>query len=176
MLHSQPPIDNQALLSYPIIVADLPETGLKVTLQANAAECGAIAHRDSLNRLLSLSSSFELLLEKEGVHVIGKVTASMNRTCVVTLEDFEECLEEDVDVHFRYHIPQHAQHVELDENLPEQIIGGAIDLGALTLEFFELGLDPHPRKPEASFSWDNDDTPIEKPSPFAALKNMKKSS
>ena len=36
-----------------------------------------------------------------------------------------------------------------DEDEPDPIIDGKIDLGALTAEFFALGLDPYPRKPGA---------------------------
>ena len=34
-----------------------------------------------------------------------------------------------------------------DEDEPDPIIDGKIDLGALAAEFFALGLDPYPRKP-----------------------------
>ena len=38
-----------------------------------------------------------------------------------------------------------------DEDDPDPVIDGKIDLGALTAEFFALGLDPYPRKPGAEF-------------------------
>ena len=44
-----------------------------------------------------------------------------------------------------------------DEDEPDPIIGGKIDLGALAAEFFALGLDPWPRKPGAAFQWPDDE-------------------
>ena len=38
-----------------------------------------------------------------------------------------------------------------DEDDPDPVIDGKIDLGALAAEFFALGLDPYPRKPGVEF-------------------------
>ncbi len=55
-----------------------------------------------------------------------------------------------------------------DEDEPDPVIDGKIDLGALTAEFFALGLDPYPRKPNASF--DEEGANLEPEDlPFAAL-------
>jgi hypothetical protein len=57
-----------------------------------------------------------------------------------------------------------------DEDPPEPLPDGFIDLGALAVEFLALALDPFPRKPGAAFdSADSDETP----SPFAALAALK---
>ncbi len=58
------------------------------------------------------------------------------------------------------------------EDPPEPIVNGAIDLGALAVEFLMLGLDPYPRKPGAVFE------PVIAPvdpadHPFAALGALK---
>jgi hypothetical protein len=55
-----------------------------------------------------------------------------------------------------------------DEDEPDPVIDGKIDLGALAAEFFALGLDPYPRKPGAILDEErtNSDS-ID--SPFAAL-------
>ena len=50
---------------------------------------------------------------------------------------------------------------------PDLIIDGHIDLGAVTVEFLALGLDPFPRKPDATF--DYVDPADEKENPFAKL-------
>ena len=42
--------------------------------------------------------------------------------------------------------------VELaDEDRPDPVVDGKIDLGAVAAEFFALGLDPYPRKPGVEF-------------------------
>ena len=54
-----------------------------------------------------------------------------------------------------------------DEDEPDPVIDGKIDLGALAAEFFALGLDPYPRKPDAIFEQSAESEPAD--SPFAAL-------
>ena len=38
-----------------------------------------------------------------------------------------------------------------DADIPDPLVGGRIDFGALTAEFLALGLDPYPRKPGIAF-------------------------
>ena len=46
-----------------------------------------------------------------------------------------------------------ALEVELsDQDPPDEIVDGKIDLGALAAEFLALGLDPYPRKPGVEFA------------------------
>ena len=59
-----------------------------------------------------------------------------------------------------------------DEDEPDPIIEGKIDLGALAAEFFALGLDPYPRKPGASFELNAKPEPAD--SPFAVLAKRAK--
>ena len=61
-----------------------------------------------------------------------------------------------------------------DEDEPDPVIDGKIDLGALTAEFFALGLDPYPRKPGAVLDEERTNSePTD--SPFAALGQRDKS-
>jgi hypothetical protein len=50
------------------------------------------------------------------------------------------------------------------------LLDGAIDLGALAIEFLILGIDPYPRKPGAKFEPPQDLKPD--PGPFAALAGL----
>ena len=52
------------------------------------------------------------------------------------------------------------------------LIGGAVDLGALAVEFLMLGLDPYPRKPGAVFEEPPQDRKAEAGA-FAALAKLK---
>ena len=54
-----------------------------------------------------------------------------------------------------------------DEDDPDPVIDGRIELGALTAEFFALGLDPYPRKPGVEFVAPAESARSD--SPFAAL-------
>ena len=56
---------------------------------------------------------------------------------------------------------------------PEPLIGNSVDLGALATEFLILGIDPYPRKSEATFEPPSarDDPATH---PFAALAALSK--
>jgi hypothetical protein len=67
--------------------------------------------------------------------------------------------------------PPPALEEEGDEDPPDPIIDGRIDLGALAAEFLALGLDPYPRKPGAAF--EGAEPEPERDSPFAALARLR---
>ena len=57
--------------------------------------------------------------------------------------------------------------LDIEEDGPDPLIGGVVDLGALAGEFLTLALDPYPRKPGAAFEEPAPAVPEE--SPFSAL-------
>jgi hypothetical protein len=59
-----------------------------------------------------------------------------------------------------------------DEEPPETLLDGKLDLGAIATEFLLLGIDPYPRKPGAEFAPVKADDASAKP--FAALEALKK--
>jgi hypothetical protein len=108
------------------------------------------------------------------LHVVGRVSATVGQTCVVTLEPLENEIDESIDLIFA---PAAAappgEEVEVSvADAPEPLVGGVVDLGAIATEFLILGLDPYPRKPDAIFQppAGGDDTAH----PFAALAALKK--
>ena len=128
-----------------------------------------------------LSGSFDLERRGAAVHVRGRVSALVGQTCVVSLEPMESAIDEPVDVTFAPPPPGAEasesealghQLGEAEEEPPEPLIGGAVDLGALATEFMMLGIDPYPRKPGATFTPPN--VGDEGAHPFAALAALKK--
>ena len=89
------------------------------------------------------------------------------QTCVVTLDPFPARVEEEVDVDFSASEAFRGTPAE-DAEMPDPIVDGMIDLGGLTAEFLSLGLDPYPRKPDASFAFEGEADA----SPFAALAGL----
>ena len=113
--------------------------------------------------------------------MIGVVHGELTQTCVVTLEPFPATVEEEIDVRFaprdderaarrRAEEPETVSMADDDE--PDPIVDGKIDLGALAAEFFALGLDPYPRKPGVAFEPPAE--PEAEVTPFAALAEPKK--
>jgi hypothetical protein len=169
-------------LSRPLALSSVPAEGLDVLLRANEAECAALARLNALPAVLSLEAPLHVTRSgREGLKVVGVVRATVRQTCVVTLEDFDTTLEEPISLRFAPPEPEAGTEqgrrakplsaedaLDMDDERPDPLIGGQIDLGALAAEFLTLGLDPHPRKPDAHFEEPTPATPEE--SPFIVLK------
>jgi uncharacterized metal-binding protein YceD (DUF177 family) len=166
----------------PVVVAQIPETGLHRDLEADQAVRNAVANVGDLREVLSVQASFDVTPMSGGrFQVAGHVRARVGQTCVVTLEEIENDIDEPIDLIFAppEQIPQMAALVdeaeEGDEETPdppEPIENGVIDLGRVTTDALYLAVDPYPRKPGAVFepvleAADPEDHP------FAALKALK---
>ncbi|MFN3892508.1 MAG: YceD family protein [Beijerinckiaceae bacterium] len=176
-----------------------PEEPLVIT--ADAEELAALAKADGLPSIGSMSAEFRVARQGKEIRVTGEVRARVTQECVVTLEPFESEITEPVDVRFAFapapvapeprsgqrmsrrraaaNLPERrgppqpdfASHEEDDP--PDPIVDGKIDLGALAAEFMALGLDPYPRKPGAEFEPIEDEGPANE-SPFARLARLRK--
>ncbi len=178
-------------LSYPVSVQRLPLKGLTIKIEANAREREALRDFHDLEDVKSFKA--ELLIapwKKDGVRVRGSVRADIVQLCVVTTDPIDAKIDAEIDTIF---VPEDSRlaRLPLDENgelvisaegpdIPETFSGDMLDAGAIAEEFFELAIDPYPRKPGveatppvvASFGEDEDH--VEKPAnPFAALKDWK---
>ena len=164
--------------SVPVAVDDIPDTGLHVAIEAAAAIRGELAELAALRELPQLSAVFDLTREGAGVHVCGQVSARVGQTCVVTLEPVESAVEEAVDLKFAPAsgadpAPKSTRkRTRGDDEPPEPLVNGTLDLGALATEFLILGIDPYPRKAGAQFAPPKLDDAGEHP--FAALESLKK--
>jgi uncharacterized metal-binding protein YceD (DUF177 family) len=160
----------------------LPREGQAVTIEAAPAEREALASHYHLPAIAALTATLRLEPQgRGGARVTGVVHGELTQICVVSLEPFPATVDEAVDVRFA---PQTAadsrppglketQTFSLaDEDEPDPVIDGKIDLGALTAEFFALGLDPYPRKPGAMFERSTKTEPTD--SPFSALAERHK--
>jgi hypothetical protein len=172
------------LFSRPISVTDLPARGRDIKVEATAAERVAIARDLGLVALDSLTGTYHVAPTGRGARLEGKVVARIRQTCVVSLDPFDVELDEPVKIAFAT-APEPGEGGVLqgdtlsispdEDDPPEPLTGGVIDLGAVTLEFLALGLDPYPRKPgvELSAEFSPERVDEEKaPSPFAALAEL----
>ncbi|HET6838587.1 MAG TPA: DUF177 domain-containing protein [Bradyrhizobium sp.] len=165
----------------PVVVTQIPETGLHREFEANRPEREALAEIAGLREILSASASFDIEPKSGGrFHVAGRVRARIGQTCVVTLDPIENDIDEPIDLIFAppEQIPQLADLVEeaaaSDAEVPdppEPIINGVIDLGRLATDALFLAIDPYPRSADAVFeppamAVDPEDHP------FAALKAL----
>jgi uncharacterized metal-binding protein YceD (DUF177 family) len=155
----------------------LPKEGQTVTIEASAPERNALARLYDLPAIAALTATLRVEpAVRGGARVTGVVRGELTQICVVTLEPFAATVEEAVDVRFAPEAEEDSARRPAretltlslaDEDDPDPVVDGRIDLGALAAEFFALGLDPYPRKPGAEFV-----APAEQgapDSPFAAL-------
>ncbi|MEM8664909.1 MAG: DUF177 domain-containing protein [Pseudomonadota bacterium] len=164
-----------ARLSRPIGVRRLHKEE-SVRVEASEEERAAIAEELDLIALENLTADITLRpWRREGVRVEGVVRGTLTQPCSVTLEPVAGTVEEEIDV--RLHpeaAPSTAVDVDPDApDPPELLESDTVDVGAIALEHFVLGIDPYPRAPGATF--EDDGEPEEEPSPFAALADLKKS-
>ena len=149
----------ERLWSVPLAVSEVPDTGRHVELVADEDTRAALARLAGLADLPRLRASFDVTRHgRDGLHVLGRVSATVGQTCVVTLEPVTNEIDEAVDLVFAPAAasPPVAGHdggeVEVPPaDGPEPFVGGRIDLGAIATEFLILGNDPYPRRPDAVF-------------------------
>ncbi|MDA9510943.1 phosphodiesterase [Bradyrhizobium sp. CCBAU 11386] len=167
----------------PVIVAQIPDTGLHREIEASAAERKVMAEVAGVREILSANASFNVVPKSGGrIQVTGHVRARVGQTCVVTLDPIENEIEEEVDLTFAPEAEARRLSDLIEEgqddeeppeviDSPEAIINGIIDLGRLATDALFLAIDPYPRKPGAVFeaevvALDPEDHP------FAALKAL----
>jgi len=126
------------------------------------------------------------------VHIDGHLSARVVQACVVTLDPVESTIDErfeawfaDKDQAVALAKVKHEKELKagtetpiLDEqDDPEAIIDGQIDLGELVTQHLSLALNPYPHAEGVSYEY-GDDEPNKVPetfknNPFAALKDWK---
>lgn len=157
--------------------------GLKRTLTPDAAMRTRIARALDLASLDAFEA--ELLLEPNPDHgasasrgggwrLSGRVKASAVQTCGISLEPLPVEIDQRFSVDLVEQAPEIPEdeeiEVSVDDDLPDVIEDGRIDLGQYAVEQLVLTLDPFPRKPGVEFVQPEEPAEI---SPFAVLKAFK---
>ncbi len=159
----------------------------------------ALCERLGIERLEACKADIRLDREKGNlvIYVSGKVTARVHQKCVITLEpviseiseDFEAWFsdpEQAVSLHKARQIKEAEKYnVETpmmeEQEDPEPITDGKIDLGEVVTQFLSLAIDPYPHAPgakgdESAAPKEISVIPEERRNPFAALKDWKSGS
>jgi hypothetical protein len=171
-------------VSLKVDVARLAAKGVVVKLEADDAQRAALAAAHGLDAVGDFR--FELRIspwKRDGAQVAGKVTAAITQSCIVSLDPVEAVIDEEVSSIF---VPENSRlsssrtvdgEILLDsegEDAPEVFSGNRVDVGALAEEFFELAIDPYPRRAGVELPEtvrDSADDVIAEP-PFAKLGSL----
>jgi len=153
---------------------EVPESGRHVSLEASEETRAALAGPAGVDAVERLTATFDLTRRgRDGLHVEGRVNATVRQACVVSLDPLVSTIDEAVEVDFaprRDDATNRSDEIELDSSAdeePEPLVGNSVDLGLLATEFLLLGIDPYPRKPDAAFEPPASAEPAGHP--FAAL-------
>lgn len=168
--------------SRPVLVDTIPNAGMRMEIEADPAERQALATRFGILGIASLRASLRLKAMAGGTlfRVDGHVSAQVTQACVVTLEPVEQGVEEDFTITFGAGATSDMMSLEVDLDLedddpPDPVVDGAIDVGETVAEHLALALDPFPRKLGAHMAELPEPEPQEevKVSPFASLAVIK---
>jgi hypothetical protein len=155
-----------------VVVADLLPEGEFFELMPDEATRVTLARHVGVLALPALRARLKVIpTGKGGALVEGDLEASVRQTCVVSLDaEWRDV----ISVRFA---PEVAAApglvVEIgDDDPPDPLVDGALDLAAVVTEFLALTIDPYPRKPGAVFV-PPAETKDPSASPFAALDKLK---
>ena len=162
-------------------VRKIPDDGLTVNLVATPEECTALAARMGILSCESVRA--DLALRKSDrdrrVDAVGRLTAKVTQACVVSLEPVSEAIDEPLNLMFLEEslIEADGDKEITEEDLlddtpvPDPIVRGQIDIGAVVAECLALALDPYPRRADAVLDAPKvADAEPERRNPFAALR------
>jgi hypothetical protein len=166
------PVDPRSPVSFLASVSRLPQKGLPVVIEADAAQRAALAEEHGLVSVESYRAELVIASwKRNGVKVSGHVEADITQACIVTLDPVEAHIDEPVEALL---LPEESKlgrqgfegggEILLDAegpDSPETFSGDKIDVGALAEQFFGLAIDPYPRKQGASLEADGDAAPPE---------------
>ena len=148
--------------------------GVKRTLEPDASTRARIVRALDLASLDAFTAEMELVPSAAGWRLSGRIRASLAQTCGITLEP----LPIEIDAPFALTLAESVEEdseeiiITLDDESPDLIENGQIDLGQYAVEQLALRLDPFPRKPGAEFVQPPEPAEI---SPFAVLKQLRAS-
>ncbi|WP_313003609.1 DUF177 domain-containing protein [Brevundimonas sp.] len=148
--------------------------GVQRRLSPDADARKRIARALDLQALEAFETDINLVPTVSGWRLEGRVVADAVQTCGLTLEPLPVHIDRKFSVQMveateREEDEDGEIDLELDDDSPDRIEGGGLDLGQYAVEQLALSLDPFPRKPGAVFEQPKEPGEI---SPFAVLKSL----
>lgn len=163
--------------SHEIDLSLIPQDGKTFELVPDEATRRYLADVADVVSIPALKVRFDVRGGPDAAQVKGTIEGVVRQHCVVSLEEFENPVSETFSVDFAARPESGAETEDQEEieELPDPIVGGKIDLGALGTEFLILSVDPYPRKPGVAFAVPAaaEEAPEPKRSPFEMLSSLK---
>lgn len=151
----------------------IPALGRTYKLMAHRSALNEIAHRIGVLEIGVLSGKLSAKPNKSGMTVIGDVHSLLKRTCVSTLKQVDE----EINEHFK--IRYSSQFTDAldtsdndDEDIEPLVIDQPVDLADLLVQQVALAMSPYPKVPGVEDLAQEFGLDREK-SPFNVLKQLK---
>lgn len=180
--------------SRPLRIDHIDRAGKKITIETNSEEAAALAERFDLLSIESMSADFKVKPVEGGTkyevtgHLFAKVTqqsivsglpveTEVKQDILAWYADYERVTSfEKVKKQREREDIEDEREIKSEEDDPEKIVNGAIDLGEVAAQFLGLALDEFPRgENEEIGAGDYIEVKPEetKDNPFAALAQLK---
>jgi len=164
-------LEQQPPFSEPVRINEIG-AGIERRLTPDADAVKRIIKALDLASLSAFEADMKIAPARVGWTLSGRVRATLEQTCGITLEPLPVEVDERFSVDLVEAVEPETDEIEvtLDDDAPDVIEDGRIDLGQYAVEQLALTLDPFPRKPGAEFVQPEEPAEI---SPFAVLKAFK---
>jgi uncharacterized metal-binding protein YceD (DUF177 family) len=142
--------------SRPIALDRIGVTEKSFSFDASPEECALLAKRLGIPAVGSLHTTLSVQLIERGrrVRLKGRVQADLTQICVVTLEPIATRVDEEFARQYTALDTRMPAEIVIDmeeDDPPEPILDGQIDMGEAAAEHLALAMDPFPRRPDAVF-------------------------
>ncbi len=171
----------QKLFSYPIEVDGLSSSVKKYQITASAKDLVYLTEVLKVPAVKSCTAEIWLKHNRRDhtLDVTGKVKAELELTSVISLENFDKVYEGDFALHYDTKATYkdiRDMEPEFDDDVPDIVEDGKIDLGDIIIEQVALMIEDYPRKDGEVFVFESefDAETTEAMNPFNVLKKLKK--
>lgn len=167
--------------SYPVKIADLNQQEQHYKLEADAGQRAVLAEILQVESVRSFKADIylKLNLKQHRLDVWGEASADIEHKSVISLENFVKTYA----APFEYLFDTQATYQDIrdmeagiNDDVPDIIENGQIDLGEMAIEQIALILDDYPRREGEKFCFESefDEETTKRANPFAVLAKLKK--
>ena len=171
----------QKKFSYPLKISELKQTQYKYTLNADKEELEDITQILQVEKVLDFNAEIflKINIHENLLRVWGKVKAEVILQSVISLKNFKQKIETPFELFYDTKATYkdiHNMETGINDDVPDIIENGVLDLADVVIEQVALQLDDYPRAKGEKFDFSEyaDFKPEEKENPFAVLKKLKK--
>lgn len=167
--------------SYPLKIEDLNQQEQHYHLSADSKQCNILADILQVEGVNKFTADIflKLKLKEHRLDVWGRVEADLVLKSVISLENFVKRYESSFD----YYYDTQATYKDIREleagindEIPDIIENGTIDLGNIAIEQLALVMEDYPRQEGEEFVFESefDEETNRHNNPFAVLEKLKK--